>query len=240
MDVLLSLRPGLSWAGCGGNDSERTEGAGVRVGLQVPRFTWPGAPGSIGPGLARIARTADEAGFTSIWVMDHFFQIEMVGRCRGGADAGGLLRAQLYRGRYRAREARGAGDRGAVPPPEHPPKNRHHARRPLRGPRLPVRRRRLVRARVPGLGRPVPPNVRALRAAGGDASNCPPDVVGRYRTIRGRALPARGAYEQPASFGRPASADHGRRHGGAEDAEAGGPLRQRVQPLLLWGAPGPT
>ena len=60
-------------------DPEGTEGAGVRVGLQVPRFTWPGAPGSIGPGLARIARTADEAGFASIWVMDHFFQIEMVG-----------------------------------------------------------------------------------------------------------------------------------------------------------------
>lgn len=51
----------------------------MRVGLQVPRFTWPGAPGSIGPGLARISRTADEAGFASIWVMDHFFQIEMVG-----------------------------------------------------------------------------------------------------------------------------------------------------------------
>jgi F420-dependent oxidoreductase-like protein len=51
----------------------------VRVGLQVPRFTWPGAPGSIGPGLARIAKTADEAGFYSIWVMDHFFQIEVVG-----------------------------------------------------------------------------------------------------------------------------------------------------------------
>ena len=158
------------------------------------------------------------------------------GRCRGGADAGGLLRAQLYRGRYRAREARGAGDRGAVPPPGHPAKNRYHPGRPLRGPRLPGHRRRLVRARVPGPGRPVPPNVRALRAAGRDASNCPPDVVGRYRAIRGRALPARGADEQLASFGRPASADHGRRHGGAEDAEAGGPLRRRVQPFRLRGA----
>ena len=51
----------------------------MRVGLQVPRFTWPGAPDSIGPGLARIAKTADEAGFYSIWVMDHFFQIEVIG-----------------------------------------------------------------------------------------------------------------------------------------------------------------
>ncbi len=51
----------------------------MRIGLQVPRFTWPGAPASIGPKLAEIGRTADEAGFASIWVMDHFFQIGGVG-----------------------------------------------------------------------------------------------------------------------------------------------------------------
>ena len=51
----------------------------MRIGLQIPRFTWPGAPGSIGPKFAEIGRTADEAGFASIWVMDHFFQIEVVG-----------------------------------------------------------------------------------------------------------------------------------------------------------------
>jgi F420-dependent oxidoreductase-like protein len=51
----------------------------VRIGLQVPRFTWPDGPEGIGPRLAEIARTADEAGFSSLWVMDHFFQIEYVG-----------------------------------------------------------------------------------------------------------------------------------------------------------------
>ena len=51
----------------------------MRIGLQVPRFTWPDAPGSIGPKLAEIGRTADDAGFASIWVMDHFFQIGVVG-----------------------------------------------------------------------------------------------------------------------------------------------------------------
>jgi F420-dependent oxidoreductase-like protein len=51
----------------------------LRIGLQVPRFTWPDAPGSIGPKLAEIGKTADEAGFASIWVMDHFFQIGAVG-----------------------------------------------------------------------------------------------------------------------------------------------------------------
>ena len=41
----------------------RTEGLGLRIGLQVPRFTWPDAPTSIGPKLAEIGKTADEAGF---------------------------------------------------------------------------------------------------------------------------------------------------------------------------------
>ncbi len=51
----------------------------MHIGLQVPRFTWPDAPDSIGPKLAEIGRTAEEAGFASIWVMDHFFQIGAVG-----------------------------------------------------------------------------------------------------------------------------------------------------------------
>src|SRR5437763_13764158 len=51
----------------------------MRIGLQIPRFTWPGGAAEIGSRLAEIARTADDAGFASIWVMDHFFQIERVG-----------------------------------------------------------------------------------------------------------------------------------------------------------------
>jgi F420-dependent oxidoreductase-like protein len=51
----------------------------VKLGLQISSFTWPGGPEAIGPTLARIVRTADDAGFDSIWVMDHFFQIRSVG-----------------------------------------------------------------------------------------------------------------------------------------------------------------
>ena len=51
----------------------------MKVGLQIPSFTWPGGPEAIGPTLARIVRDADDAGFDSIWVMDHFFQIRSVG-----------------------------------------------------------------------------------------------------------------------------------------------------------------
>jgi F420-dependent oxidoreductase-like protein len=51
----------------------------MRLGLQVSYFTWPGAPASIGPTFGRIAREADQAGLHSLWVMDHFFQISMIG-----------------------------------------------------------------------------------------------------------------------------------------------------------------
>jgi F420-dependent oxidoreductase-like protein len=51
----------------------------MKIGLQVPNFTWPGGPAGIAGTLAAIARAADEAGFASLWVMDHFFQIRGVG-----------------------------------------------------------------------------------------------------------------------------------------------------------------
>jgi F420-dependent oxidoreductase-like protein len=51
----------------------------MRIGLQIPSFTWPGSPGTIRATLTEVARTAEEAGFYSLWVMDHFFQIPIVG-----------------------------------------------------------------------------------------------------------------------------------------------------------------
>lgn len=51
----------------------------MRIGLQVPSFTYPGGSQEIASHLARIAQTADESGFYSLWVMDHFFQIQGVG-----------------------------------------------------------------------------------------------------------------------------------------------------------------
>ena len=52
----------------------------MKIGLQVPCFTWPGGPTEIAKRLADIGKAADDAGFASLWVMDHFFQIEMVGK----------------------------------------------------------------------------------------------------------------------------------------------------------------
>jgi F420-dependent oxidoreductase-like protein len=52
----------------------------VKLGLHLPHFTWPGGAANLGPKLAGIARAAEDAGYASIWVMDHQFQIPQVGR----------------------------------------------------------------------------------------------------------------------------------------------------------------
>jgi F420-dependent oxidoreductase-like protein len=51
----------------------------MQIGLQIPDFTRPEGPATLGPALAQVARTADEQGFDYVAVMDHFFQIASVG-----------------------------------------------------------------------------------------------------------------------------------------------------------------
>jgi F420-dependent oxidoreductase-like protein len=51
----------------------------MRVGLQVPNFTWSADQSLLGDTFGLIAERAERAGFYSLWVMDHFFQIHMVG-----------------------------------------------------------------------------------------------------------------------------------------------------------------
>jgi F420-dependent oxidoreductase-like protein len=52
----------------------------MKLGLQIPSFAWAGGAERTGSTLSRIAQAAEEAGFSSLWVMDHFFQIEMIGK----------------------------------------------------------------------------------------------------------------------------------------------------------------
>jgi F420-dependent oxidoreductase-like protein len=51
----------------------------MRVGLQVPSFTWPQGQSQLGDTFGLIAERAERAGLYSLWVMDHFFQIGFVG-----------------------------------------------------------------------------------------------------------------------------------------------------------------
>ncbi len=47
----------------------------MRLGLQLPSFTYPGGPAAIRPTLIEIAQAAEAAGFASLWVMDHWIQL---------------------------------------------------------------------------------------------------------------------------------------------------------------------
>ena len=49
-------------------------------GLQLSRWSFPGHPASTAATLREIATAAEEVGFQSLWVMDHFLQIPQVGR----------------------------------------------------------------------------------------------------------------------------------------------------------------
>jgi F420-dependent oxidoreductase-like protein len=51
----------------------------MKLGISVTDFSWPVPTERIGPIVAGIACQADEAGFDSLWTMDHFFQIRISG-----------------------------------------------------------------------------------------------------------------------------------------------------------------
>lgn len=48
----------------------------MHIGLQIPSFKYPGGAVAIRPTLKKIVTTAEAAGFYSLWVMDHYYQIK--------------------------------------------------------------------------------------------------------------------------------------------------------------------
>ena len=48
----------------------------MNIGLQIPSFKYPGGTAAIRPKLREIVTTAEEAKFYSLWVMDHFYQMD--------------------------------------------------------------------------------------------------------------------------------------------------------------------
>lgn len=51
----------------------------MKLGLHVSNFTWPAGPANLGENLGRIAVAAESAGFDRISVMDHVWQIGVIG-----------------------------------------------------------------------------------------------------------------------------------------------------------------
>jgi len=52
----------------------------IKVGLQIPNFTYPEvAPDELFERVAAIASTAEASGFDAVMVMDHFYQLPLIG-----------------------------------------------------------------------------------------------------------------------------------------------------------------
>jgi F420-dependent oxidoreductase-like protein len=57
----------------------------TRLGYQIPNFTYPAGDGVVGPAgifdlVVQQAKEADESGFDTVMVMDHFYQLPMLGQ----------------------------------------------------------------------------------------------------------------------------------------------------------------
>ena len=74
----------------------------MRFGLQIPNFTTDETPGALFDGVVAMATAAEDTGYDSVWVMDHFYQLPPMGgpepadarrlhpaRRAGGADVDG-------------------------------------------------------------------------------------------------------------------------------------------------------
>src|SRR5690554_3057321 len=53
----------------------------TRIGYQIPNFNYPGVgPNGLFDAVARQAEAAERAGFDTVMVMDHFYQLPMLGQ----------------------------------------------------------------------------------------------------------------------------------------------------------------
>lgn len=59
---------------------QHVQPTGLRFGLHLGAFTFPGGPAATATAIKDIAVSAEAAGFDAIYVMDHFRQIPQVGR----------------------------------------------------------------------------------------------------------------------------------------------------------------
>jgi F420-dependent oxidoreductase-like protein len=73
----------------------------MRFGLQIPNFTLPVPPERLFDGVLELATAAEDAGYDSVWVMDHFYQLPPM-----GGPTQPMLEAYTLLGALAARTAR--------------------------------------------------------------------------------------------------------------------------------------
>ena len=104
----------------------------IKLGLQIPNFSYGTGVAEIFPTVIAQAQEAEAAGFDSVFVMDHFYQLPGLGDARG-ADAGGLHRPRRAGDGDRTCAARHARHRQHLPQPDAAGQGDHHARRDQSG-----------------------------------------------------------------------------------------------------------
>ena len=83
-DVLLApaavrTAPASVAASTAARERQAVDPVTLGFGLQVPSFDWPGGSTEQRDRLVAVARAAEDAGFESLWLMDHLRQIPMFG-----------------------------------------------------------------------------------------------------------------------------------------------------------------
>ena len=103
----------------------------IKVGFQIPNFTYPEvAPDQLFERVVELAVAAESAGADTVMVMDHFYQLPLLGPPEHEMlEAYTLLGALAARTDDRA--ARHARHGRHLPEPRDPGQDRHHARRDL-------------------------------------------------------------------------------------------------------------
>ena len=141
----------------------------TRLGYQIPNFTYPDtAPAELFPSVVRQAREAEASGFDTVLVMDHFYQLPMLGPPENEMLECYTLLSALAQHTETGSPVRTRHGQH-VPEPRLAREGSHHARPCLRWPRPARHRCRLVRARA------RQPRLRVrnlhgpLRTAGGSA-----------------------------------------------------------------------
>ncbi len=156
------------------------------------------------------ALAAEESGFSSVWVMDHFWQLPAL----GGPDEP-ILEAYTLLGALAARtervQPRHARHRRHVPQSRAAREDGDDARRDLARPRHPRYRRGLVRRRARGLRLRLPRRGRTARPAGGGGADLPRAAARRTTDVPRPLLPDGRRAQRPETGAARRSADHDRR-----------------------------
>ena len=211
----------------------------TRLGYQIPNFTYPGVgPAGLFDAVRPRPRRPSGRASTPSCVMDHFYQLPMLGTARE-LHARVLHDARpRWPARPRAVPARRPRHRQHLPATHAAGQDRHRARRRVERTGPARHRRRLVRARARLARLRVRHVHRPVREARGGAADHPADAARRASDPRRQALHGAGRH-QPAAARRSHPGDD-RRQRREEDAADGGPVRRRVEPHLAASTRSPA